>query len=313
MMNDLPDRRPIRNAAALVTAVLLLAGMASAAALQCPALTKIESPRIEARFERGLLFRVSRAGRGDSYLFGTMHLPDGGDVSVPDAARRALAGSRHFAMEVVLDEMSIVEMAGRMYYRNGGNLHDAVGNELASRAGDLLVNHGVPAVSTGYMKPWAAFVTLSSPPSDGSLPMDYSLMTEAQQLGIEVHGLETPSEQLDIFASMPEGDQAKLLLSTVCHYSLLQQQSQELIRLYRDRDLRGLLTVSTRYESPYKDIEDALFDALIWQRNEKMLARLEPLLESGPSFVAVGALHLPGRRGLLEMLERRGYAIEVVY
>ncbi len=310
MTKDSPERRLPAIAAALL---LLLACAPGVRALQCPALTESAAPRIEARYERGLLFRISRAGQGDSYLFGTMHLPDGGEVSVPAAARRALSGSRHFAMEVVLDELSIVEMAGRMYYRNGGTLHDAVGNELAVRAGDLLEKHGVPAISTGYIKPWAAFVTLSSPPSDGSLPMDYALMTEAQQQGIEVHGLETPAEQLDIFAAMPEGHQAKLLLSTVCHYDLLQSQTRDMIRMYRERDLRGLLSLSTRYETPYKDIEDALFEALIWNRNEKMLTRMLPLLEAGPSFVAVGALHLPGRRGLLEMLEARGYTIEVVY
>ena len=96
----------------------------------------------------------------------------------------------------------------------------------------------------------------------------------------------------------------------MCHYALLQRQSEELIKLYRDRNLRGLLALSTRYESPYKDIEDALFDALIWQRNEKMLARLAPLVESGPSFIAVGALHLPGETGLVNLLRSNGYQLE---
>jgi uncharacterized protein YbaP (TraB family) len=54
-------------------------------------------------------------------------------------------------------------------------------------------------------------------------------------------------------------------------------------------------------------------DRLITRRNRLMAERLQPYLQEGNAFVAVGALHLPGETGLLELLEQRGYTVRVLY
>ena len=58
----------------------------------------------------------------------------------------------------------------------------------------------------------------------------------------------------------------------------------------------------------------ALFDQrLLYDRNTRMLERMQPQLKAGNSFVAVGALHLYGDKGLLAQLAREGYKVTRVY
>jgi uncharacterized protein YbaP (TraB family) len=60
-------------------------------------------------------------------------------------------------------------------------------------------------------------------------------------------------------------------------------------------------------------LADDLQRRLIRDRNRLMAERMQPYLEQGRAFVAVGALHLPGADGLLQLLQQRGYALQVVY
>jgi uncharacterized protein YbaP (TraB family) len=52
---------------------------------------------------------------------------------------------------------------------------------------------------------------------------------------------------------------------------------------------------------------------LLFQRNKRMVARMIPLLDRQSTFVAVGALHLPGTSGILHLLELQGYKVKAIY
>jgi hypothetical protein len=60
-------------------------------------------------------------------------------------------------------------------------------------------------------------------------------------------------------------------------------------------------------------VHERFMEKILYQRNERMLERVRPYLEQGDTFIAVGALHLPDKRGLLEMLEQEGHTLTVVY
>ena len=52
---------------------------------------------------------------------------------------------------------------------------------------------------------------------------------------------------------------------------------------------------------------------LIIDRNQRMVERMHKRLEEGNAFIAVGALHLPGEKGILRLLEHRGYRVRSIY
>jgi len=291
--------------------LLYLLAAPAAAELQCEALTRAAPiDRAAVVHGRGLLWRVTGADAGESYVLGTMHIAEPRVLQLVDVIQQQFAASPLFAMEVVLDETAMLKLGTAMFYSDGRRLSQVVGDSLFASVARHLGEYGVPPTLAENMKPWAAFTTLSMPVGASGAPLDLQLMATARQAGKEVVGLETVDEQLAVFEAVPENDQVAMLREVACHYETFQQELDEMVDAYVARDLAALVEQSERYDSEGKQ---AFMDKLLYERNARMAERMVPLLAVGHAFVAVGALHLPGERGVLRLLEQRGYRVEAVY
>lgn len=266
----------------------------------------------ELRHDSGLLWRISKQGLNDSYLFGTIHVSDPAITDLPAAVSEALSASSHFVMEAKLDAAAMLGFAQKMFYQDGRGLEDLLGKMLYAKAEELLAIYGIPPLAVQSLKPWAAFLTLSMPPGAG-LPLDLVLKAKAEELGMTVAGLEAVEEQLSVFQSLDEPTQVKLLVETLCHYAALQQDVAQMKEEYLQRDLAGLFSYHNRYKQSGSDAHQQLTQRLLWDRNRLMAKRMQPILEKGDAFVAIGAMHLPGKRGVLTLLENSGYQLEPIY
>lgn len=270
------------------------------------------APLAPAAFEHGhgLLWRISGAPAGASYVFGTMHIADPRALKVADAVQTPLSASAVLALEVILDDAASRTLSRAMFYGDGRRLSQLVDAASFASIARHLADYGVPAAHAEVMKPWAAFTTLSMPVGASGAPLDIQLMNTARQAGQQVQGLETVDEQLAVFESLSEAEQISMLREVDCHYATFQQELDALVEAYVARDLAALVAQATRYESAEKG---DFLDKLLWQRNVRMAARMAPLLAAGHAFIAIGALHLPGERGVLHLLETQGYQLEAVY
>ena len=80
------------------------------------------------------------------------------------------------------------------------------------------------------------------------------------------------------------------------------------------RDLAQMVALNQKYmQIGDRKLADKLMDSLIYERNLRMVQRMRPRLKDGNAFVAIGALHLPGEKGVLRLLQNRGYTVSVVY
>ena len=269
-------------------------------------------PLAAARIEHGhgLLWRITGATGGDSFLFGSMHVDDPRVMRVLAQVDAQFNASSTFALEVVIDQAATQKLGAAMFYSDGQRLSAVAGETLFQAATQRLANYGIPPPLAEAIKPWAAFITLSMPASGNAEPLDLHLMAAATKAGKRVLGLETIEEQIGVFESISATEQLDMLREAVCNYTIFQQELQEMVEAYVARDLAALMQQSLRYASPEKD---AFMDKLLWQRNARMAARMTPLLEAGHAFITVGALHLPGERGILHLLEQRGYRVEALY
>ncbi len=297
--------------------ILLLSLFASFAsptgcfAFECPPLVTTNELGIGTiKHRSGLLWRITRADKAASYLLGTMHVSDPRVTDLVEIVREELEQSDRFVMEVVLDINATVLLQSAMFYTDGRRLSDVAGREIFDLASGRLENYGIPAVIAESMKPWAVFTTLSLPAGQAGVPLDLALMSSARTAGKEVLGLETIQEQIAIFESIPEPDQIEILRELACHYEQFQSDIEQMVQFYTSRELFKLVQLSLKYQSEEKQ---AFLDALLWQRNERMVQRLAPILEQGKAFIAVGAMHLPGERGILQQLERQGFAVQSIY
>ena len=293
--------------------LLALGWLAAAqyAELQCQALQRAAPvARATVVHGQGLLWRVTGADAGESYVLGTMHIAEPRVMKVVDVIQQQFAASPLFAMEVVLDGAAMQKLSVAMFYDDGRNLAKEVGAPLFASVAEHLGDYGIPSALAENMKPWAAFTTLSMPVGASALPLDMQLMGAARQAGKQVVGLESVDEQLAVFDGVPDTDQIAMLRDVACHYDLFQHELADMVDAYVARDLAALVEQSERYDSEGKE---AFMDKLLYERNARMAERMVPLLAVGHAFIAVGALHLPGARGVLRLLEQQGYRVEAVY
>ena len=264
--------------------------------------------------DHGLLWEVSRPGAETSYLFGTIHSEDPEVLQLPQPVRQAFDRSDTVVLEMLLDAEAMMYSGSAMLMMDGRALSDIIGESMFQRTAQAIASRGIQALVLERMKPWAAAVVLSMPAAETGLVLDMMLYQDALQQDKNVRGLETIQEQLNIFEALPEKDQITLLEDALDNFTGLDAMHDELLTAYKRRDLAGLMALNeASMESGDQQLAEAFQQRLVIDRNHRMAERMQPYLLQGKSFIAVGALHLPGEEGLLNLLEQQGFLLERRY
>jgi len=262
----------------------------------------------------GLLWELSKTGQQPAYLFGTIHSEDPAVVELPATVKQAFDASNSVVLEMLMDTDTMRYSSTAMLMLDGRSLTDVVGMPLYKKVSAAIASRGIPELVLNRMKPWAAAVTLSTPALETGQILDLVLYQDALQQDKAVYGLETVQEQLDLFDSMSESDQVTLLRDAVDKFPELDALHAELLEVYKQRDLEGLLAINeTSMQAEDQRLAKEFQRRVIDDRNHRMAERMQQYLRQGKAFVAVGALHLPGEQGLLNLLEQQGYTVRRVY
>ncbi len=268
----------------------------------------------EPSHEHGLLWRVQGPGIGPDYVFGTIHLEDPRVLDLPDAVTEALAEADTFVMELDPDISSLTQISTAMMYSDGGDLERALGKDLYARAAKALAERGIPEPMARQMKPWAVLMTLNVPPPETGMVLDLVLYMKAVQQGKTTRGLEKSEEQVSALADLPLPMQVELIRDSLDNQSLMEEIYERLVEAYLARDLAAMQALNDQAMAETDaSTRDLVSSRLVTERNKRMVQRMLPTLQEGSTFVAVGALHLPGPEGILGLLENRGYRVTRVY
>jgi len=262
----------------------------------------------------GILWAVNRADTSTSYVFGTVHSEDERVTQLPEPVSQAFNNASHLALEILLNEATKKIVLKTLYFTDERRLKSLLTPDLYSRTIDAMNNRQLPPDVTNRMKPWAVFTILSMPEQKTGLFLDALLFQMANQQNKVVHGLETAQEQTAVFDEMPMSSQIALLESTLDHLPDMDRLLNEIIEVYLSRDLDQIVAISKKYEEMIDETLAADFNQrLVIDRNYRMVERMLPLLNKGNSFIAIGALHLPGEEGILTLLEQEGYHVEAKF
>ena len=268
------------------------------------------------RFDRGLLWSVSGSGAAASYVFGTIHVGDPRVTQLPPPVARALAESGSVTVEAELEPSSLVAVADRMVFLDGRDLPGVAGAELYQKAAGLTEKLGLPEPAVRMFRPWALALMLSVPPQNPADVLDVVLAAAARARGKPVYELEGLEEQVRIFDGMPEADQVTLLRQAVDEYERMPRMTGRLIEAWLARDLAGMRRIGEEAggdTAEARRLQETFNRRLLNERNVRMAERMASRLREGRAFIAVGALHLQGERGVLAELERRGWRVTRVY
>ena len=267
-----------------------------------------------AGFSKGLLWKIERSGMEPSYVFGTIHSEDERVLTLPPAAKAAFNRAGIFVMEAVLDQNAMMSMSARMMLGDGRTLKQILSGTLYARAVSATADYGMPEMAVQQMKPWAVAMVLSMPkPTTGAF-LDLLLMQAATEQGKAVAGLESADEQLAIFDGMSMKDQITMLQDTLEFLPELDGIFARMHELYLAQDLGAISALSEELEMKGdRALGKRMMTQLVDTRNRRMAARVETYLKRGNAFIAVGALHLPGQKGVLNLLAKQGYRISAVF
>lgn len=146
------------------------------------------------------------------------------------------------------------------------------------------------------------------PNFDANDLIDLMVQKRGKDLGKPALALETLQEQTDILFNSPISDQAKGLLEACKKDELFVVQSSALVEAYMSQDLSKLEAIITNPELGGDDSQE--MDALLYNRNRIWVAKLVGMMPERACLVCVGAGHLPGQQGLLQLLRDRGYTVD---
>jgi uncharacterized protein YbaP (TraB family) len=266
----------------------------------------------DTRFDRGRLFRIERAGTPASYVYGTLHSNDARVATLPPAVTAALDASRSAAFETLLLDADVDAFLAAARYDDGRRLVDEVGPATLARIREAL---GADAPDTAVLaatKPWAVLLMLAQPRRDGPVALDELLKIEARSRRLAVFGLELPDEQVASLDAVPLPSQLALVEWALATRERRSADLEAATRAWLAGDLAKLRALADAPAASDRALAPhfaALTKHLITDRNVLMAHRLHLPLARGRVFVAVGALHLQGRDGLLALIAKQGYRV----
>jgi uncharacterized protein YbaP (TraB family) len=260
--------------------------------------------------DRALFWSIHKSGQVVGYLLGTIHSEDPRVLDFSEDLLSRLRTNRVFAMELVPDLPTLARLNEYMHYPPGQTLESVIGDERFKALTEVLFTYGLPVDFINQMKPWAAMMTLSTPPPETGFFMDLSLSLRASGNGLDVVGLETLEQQLSFLEEMPMSMQLSLLDQAVADFSRVNEVHDQMVDTYLENNLVLLTSLTEeQLEVVGDEASDYFMESGINARNFRMVASLLSQLENNTVFAAVGALHLPGEKGLINLLREQGYEV----
>lgn len=274
----------------------------------------------------GLFWKVEKDGIAPSYLFGTIHLSDPRVTKLSADAQKAYDQAETVIVEAIdiLDPKTAlkirVEHPDLMQFTDGTTLTSLLPQDQLEQVRTQLEKRGIVLAAVNKMKPWMLSGLLSLPRCEllrkqmGADFLDQRLARQAQTDGKNLKGLETSVEQLNAMNRLPLAFHIRNLLASLSIADQMEDVMETTISLYRKGEI-GMIVPAMRVITPDELADDdyeQFQKVMVIDRNHTMADRSAPLFERGNAFMAIGALHLPGEEGVIELLKRKGFRVSRV-
>jgi uncharacterized protein len=267
-------------------------------------------PFVKQKNNQSLLWEISGNGlKKPSFLFGTFHLLCKEDIHFSEALLRAIKLSDVIYMEMDMDDPTTM-LSGMLYMnmKDDKKLSDLYSAEDYKRLEKYFADSlGMPLALLQRAKPYFLVALLYPRMMKCSSPagVEEELVKIAKDDKKEIRGLETMQFQASVFDSIPYEWQAKELLKNIDSFPVYQKEFDEMLQVYKDQRLDSMESMISKSEFGADQYEDLLVN----NRNRNWVQQLDTILKKESVFVAVGAGHLVGKSGLIELLKKAGYQV----
>ncbi len=274
--------------------------------------------------KNSLLWEISGKNlKKPSYLYGTIHLIPKNDFFLSDATKKVFDASQKVTFEINMKEMNnpmaMISIFTKAMMPNGKTLKDFLNAEdygLVQRKFDSI---GMPLKMLERIKPMFLSVMLgtdgekitaeggaiSESSKSTSYEMEFLQMGEKQKK--EFGGLETVEFQMGIFDSIPYKVQAEMLVKTIKNGSAGNDDLGKMVEMYKKQDIEAM---SKMLQSDDQNELAGYENMLINSRNSSWIPLMAKAMSEKITFFAVGAGHLGGEKGVVNLLKKEGYTVK---
>ena len=266
--------------------------------------------------QKSFLWKV-QSKTATAYILGSVHLAKADMYPLPQKIEESFDKSAVLALEAdpakAKDEKLLQLMLASALYPGGGTLREHLSRDTYDLAAREMEQLGLPMESFNRIRPWFLAMTMET--------------FEFQRLGYDpAHGidiyfagkaagkkriveLETFDYQIRLMNDFSDREQELFLIYTLRDLAKLKDGIEKLMAAWHSGDTKTMeaLVIGTLRESPELR---PIFDKLFYQRNREMAAKVEQLLQGKETVcIIVGAAHLVGNEGIIELLRGKGFSV----
>ncbi|HPK09291.1 MAG TPA: TraB/GumN family protein [Saprospiraceae bacterium] len=266
-----------------------------------------------------LLWEISVDGQSQpSYIYGTIHMIDAEDYFLPDGTLGAIDNAQKMVFEIDMNEMTdmskIMSIMNKVMMNGDTSLSDLLPKEDYTLVENYFNEMGLPFMFFKKMKPM--FLTamtygdggVSGFQNGGIKSYELEFFDIAKDKNMQVGGLETMEFQLSLFDQIPYKAQAKMLVDAIKNSKEGSDELEKMTELYK---AQNIIEMASSIQEEGADIAN-FEDELVVKRNKNWVPLIISTSKSMPVFYAVGAGHLGGVNGVLQLLANEGVKVRPV-
>ncbi|MBN1546413.1 MAG: TraB/GumN family protein [Syntrophaceae bacterium] len=264
---------------------------------------------------KSCLFKVTAPG-STVYLMGSIHFMREANYPLRETIERAFAASSNAVFEVNMAEMNSpdtqVMMLSQSVFTDGNTLEKSLSPATYKKLGEKTAEFGLDVGMLANFKPWSVAMTLMGlklnqlgfDPAQG---VDHYFYGKALAAGKKTFGLETLGYQIGLFNSLSLREQESLVEQTLNDFDTMEAEMGEMLLSWTRGDVENLESLLLKSFDEYP----GLYQKFLLRRNRNWLSQIEVFLSQKKTwFVVIGAAHLLGPDGLVNLLRKRGYQVE---
>jgi uncharacterized protein YbaP (TraB family) len=263
--------------------------------------------------ESSLLWKIEGPGiQKGSYLFGTMHLIEKQYFIFPDKLEKIVKKTDKLVMELAglpnqLEALKYVTLTE-------GTFADFFSKEqmdsiLVWAKSELNMSEEAFTKTMSKMKPFVV-VQMATQIHFMGKTESYEMSFEkiARENDIAIAGFETIAEQMGIFDKMTKEQQTEMVMETIRDPKKGIEVTQKMQKLYQGQNVDSLYLMIQEEGGTITEDQATILD----DRNERWIPMIEEMAKKEKLFIAVGAGHLGGPKGVIRLLEQKGYTLTPV-
>jgi hypothetical protein len=266
--------------------------------------------------QKSFLWRV-RSEANTVYVLGSLHFSKQEIYPLRQEIENAFDQSDFLVVEANVNDIGKTDVKklieGALYPAND-RLEKHVSAETFERVKKEMGGLGLPPELINKQKPWFLAMTIVALESaklglDPKLGIDMYFLSKAQGKK-KILELESLDYQIGVLSGLSDKDQELFLVYTLKDLNVLEQELDKMIRAWTSGDTKAMEALMTRSVSEDKRLS-SIYEKLVYERNKEMAMKIKNFLKAKETyFIIVGAGHLVGNEGIIELLKRDGYRVE---